>query len=288
MQDLTVSPYESALDRGNAYWMAKLSQLVYRTGDDDSRPDEAEIRQILQEEDGKFEKVWGFDRKSSQGMIVEHNDFIGIVFRGTDEWRDWLDNLDIEKRETPIGTFHEGFWEATEDVWTEAYRAFRGAQHAQKARGEPKRPLFITGHSLGGAMATVAAAKLLEEDIPFTAVYTFGQPRVVDRPSAHAFNAECKDRYWRFCNDLDIVTRIPARLGGYTHVGSVVYIDHEGNIEPKLSRWQQFLNKVDGVREQFEEKGWSGVSASVKETIRDHDIDKYCKAIADCKEWPKV
>lgn len=142
MQDLTVSPYESALDRGNAYWMAKLSQLVYRTGDDDSRPDEAEIRQILQEEDGKFEKVWGFDRKSSQGMIVEHNDFIGIVFRGTDEWRDWLDNLDIEKRETPIGTFHEGFWEATEDVWTEAYRAFRGAQHAQKARGEPKRPLF--------------------------------------------------------------------------------------------------------------------------------------------------
>ena len=137
-------------------------------------------------------------------------------------------------------------------------------------------------------MATVAAAKLLEEDIPFTAVYTFGQPRVVDRPTAHAFNAECKDRYWRFCNDLDIVTRIPARLGGYTHVGSVVYIDHEGNIEPKLSRWQQFLNKVDGVLEQFEEKGWSGVSASVKETIRDHDINKYCKAIADCKEWPKV
>lgn len=282
-----VEPYEAGLHQGNAYWMARLSELVYRTEDQSSRPAEQMILKSLQSEDEGFEKVWGFDRKSSQGMVVEHQNYLAMAFRGTDELSDWLDNIDIGKRETPMGVFHEGFWEATEDIWRESYRALRGAQQAQKARGEPKRPIFITGHSLGGAMATVAVAKLMEEDIPFTAAYTFGQPRVVDRATGQRFNSECRDRYWRFCNDMDIVTRIPARIGGFTHVGSVVFMDHDGKIEAKLSRWQQFMNKVEGIHERFEEEGWKGAFKSLKETVRDHDISKYREGIEKCREWPK-
>ena len=135
-------------------------------------------------------------------------------------------------------------------------------------------------------MATVTTSILLHEDFPFTATYTFGQPRVVDAKTARDLNVEVKDRYWRFCNDMDIVTRIPARLGGYRHVGSVVYIDHDGNIDAKLSRWQQFLNRVEGVAEEIRKEGPDGLGASVKEYLRDHDVKRYRRAIEDCTRWP--
>lgn len=41
-----------------------------------------------------------------------------------------------------------------------------------------KRKLYIAGHSLGGALATVAAARLaLEDDMDIAAIYTIGSPR---------------------------------------------------------------------------------------------------------------
>ena len=286
MNTWKVDPYEGELRQGTAYWMARISEETYRSRGEDNRPDESAILDALQDDDPGFESVRGASRKSSQGIVVEHKQYLTIAYRGTDEWKDWLDNIDIGERKGPDGTYHEGFYEATEDIWEEMRDAVDGARARQKARGEPKRPVFITGHSLGGAMATVTAGKLVHEDFPFTAVYTFGQPRAVDAKTARDLNVEMKDRYWRFCNDLDIVTRIPSRLAGFRHVGSVVYIDHDGRIEPKLSRWQQFLNRVEGVVEETRDHGLVGLGRSVKEYVRDHDVKRYRRLIERCEEWP--
>lgn len=93
------------------------------------------------------------------------------------------------------------------------------------------RKLYITGHSLGGALATVAAARLafVHSDINITAVYGLGAPRVFDSEVADIFNATVnhgkamKDKFFRPRNNNDIVTRVPPVP--YKHVGTEVYFD---------------------------------------------------------------
>jgi len=274
---MNIQPYNTTLNPENAYWMAKLSSLVYISEKRKTSkvPDRNAILKQLKNEDDGFRKVYPYDNKSSQAILVDHKDFLCMAFRGTDEIRDWFDNLDIQKREELFGAFHEGFWEATQDIWSNIYMDYR---HICE-KDNPKRPLFLTGHSLGGAMATIAAARLVYEDLPFTSVYTFGQPRAMDRETGRRFNVECKDRFFRFCNDKDIVTRIPARLGGYTHVGQVVYIDNDMKIYQEIGRWQQFINTVSGAVETFVEKGFDAGIESISEIITDHDMKNYISAV---------
>ncbi len=123
-------------------------------------------------------------------------------------------------------------------------------------------------------MATVAAAKLVHDDIPFTSVYTFGQPRVLTRDTSRIFNSECKSRYYRFHNNNDIVTRVPARLMGYSHVGEYLYISEEKNIHNDPGFWFRFVDCFDGA---FAAATEAGIDA-----IEDHSMDKY---LARIQEW---
>ncbi len=261
-----VSPYKTDLDSGNAYWMARLSKEVYRKkSESDEMPDEEKILTNIKEEDSKFVSVFGVNKNSAQAALIEHEDYICIAFRGTDEPADWLDNINAFSTKELFGEFHRGFWNSVEDVWQPINDRFRELQSHRK------RPLFITGHSLGGAMATVAAAKLVHEDKPFTSVYTFGQPRVVTRNTAQVFNMECKSRYYRFHNNNDIVTRVPARLMGYSHIGSYLYITDEEEIHREVGFWFRFVDHVDGAISAWDEKGI--------DAIEDHDMNKYLKAV---------
>jgi len=264
-----VTPYKTTLDAGNAYWMARLSKAVYtKTSNSNQKPDAKNILASLQADDPGFLSVEGYDNKSSQAMLVEHEDYLCMSFRGTNEIGDWLDNINVFATQVLFGKFHRGFWNSVEDIWEPIHTRY------SKLRLEKKRPLFITGHSLGGAMATVAVARFVHDDLPFSSVYTFGQPRVLERETARIFNAECKSRYFRFHNNNDIVTRVPARLMGYSHIGSYLYITQEKEIVPEIGFWNRFLDLFDGVISDAKEKGL--------DMINDHSIDEYLAAI---KEW---
>ncbi len=130
----------------------------------------------------------------------------------------------------------------------------------------------MTGHSLGGAMASIAAARLLDEDKPFIAVYTFGQPRCMKRKTAQIFNAEVGGRCHRFQNNEDIVTRVPARVTGYRHVGRCLYIDRDGVIQTDPGFWYKFLDLVSGAVEKI-------ATTAKFAMIAAHDIDAYLAAI---------
>jgi predicted lipase len=262
-----VSPYKTNLDAGNAYWMARISKEVYlKKSEDDQTPDEDAILQNLKRDDEKFVAVYGFNKNSAQAALVEHEDYLCMAFRGTDELADWLDNINSFTTKELFGEFHRGFWNSVVDVWAidEKLRELQSIK---------KRPLFITGHSLGGAMATIAAARFIHEDKPFTSVYTFGQPRALSRDTARIFNSEGKSRYFRFHNNNDLVTRIPARFMGYSHIGTYLYISQEKMIHEEAGFWFRFVDYVDGAFEACKEKGIDG--------IEDHDICKYLAAIED-------
>ena len=261
----SISPYKTKLDKGNAYWMARLSKEVYwKTSKHNQMPDETKILENLQEDDEKFVSVTGANKNSAQAALVEHEEYLCMVFRGTNEILDWLDNINVFTTKELFGEFHRGFWNSVEDVWKTIYETYQTLR-------EKKRPLFITGHSLGGAMATIAAAKLVHEDKPFAGVYTFGQPRTMTRDTSLIFNSECGSRFFRFHNNNDLVTRVPARLMGYSHVGTYLYISKEKSIHQEAGFWFRFVDYIDGAIEAVKETGI--------DMVEDHDMDDYLKAV---------
>lgn len=260
-----IAEYSTGIDRGNAYWMARISKEVYLTkSDTDQRPDEAKILENLTRDDSNFIQVVGADKNSAQGALIEHKKFYCMAFRGTNELADWIDNINAFAVDNLFGKFHRGFWNSVEDIWEPLYSKY------VELNKQNKRPLFITGHSLGGAMATIAASRLIHLDLPFTSVYTFGQPRALSRESARIFNAECKSRFYRFHNNNDLVTRVPTRLMGYSHVGTYLYISSEKTIYREPGFWFRFLDIVDGALDAVREKGIDGVE--------DHSMDRYLEA----------
>lgn len=263
-----VSPYKTTLDSGNAYWMARLSNVIYKKrSDDDEHPDEEAILQDLKTEDSGFVSVKGANKNSAQAALIEHKDYLCMAFRGTNELADWLDNINAFRESVLFGEFHRGFWNSVEDVWDVIHGEYK------RLREEKKRPLFFTGHSLGGAMATVAASRFLHQDLPFTSVYTYGQPRALSRGTSRIYNAEAGRRHYRFQNNEDIVTRVPARLMGYSHVGTCLYIDSNKQIHDDSGFWFRFLDVFDGALDALRNQGRVGA-------ITDHNMDLYQAAVA--------
>jgi predicted lipase len=270
MKNNNVKPYKTTLEKSNAYWMATFAREVYKKkSNSDYTPDETSILQTLKNEDNDFLSVKGVSKNSAQAALIEHKNYFCMAFRGTDEVVDWLDNINAFRTQVLFGDFHRGFWNSLNDIWQELYERYQLLKKTKHAR-----PIFLTGHSLGGAMATMAAAKLVHEDLPFTSVYTFGQPRAMSRETSRIFNMECKSRFFRFQNNNDIVTRIPARVMGYSHVGTYIYISEEGELHNDPGFWFRFLDYLDGAVEAVKEDGI--------DAIADHDMTKYVNAI---KKW---
>ena len=126
-----------------------------------------------------------------------------IVFRGTTNIRDWIRNIDIrtEPVEDPkpgkqgiVGSFHKGFHDG--------YRSVEGEINKRLA-GTGNMPLYITGHSLGGALAVVATWYQSERRL--AACYTFGAPRVGD----HRLMGRFKTPIYRIVNAADPVPYVP-------------------------------------------------------------------------------
>ncbi|MDM8568089.1 lipase family protein [Thiotrichales bacterium HSG1] len=183
----------------NAVWMAELSRLIYQKKFSIRR----KILNSVQLEETKF-----FDNSNTQCSVIESDDFAILVFRGSHEIQDWLSNLNTVLTRWPHGGMvHQGFKEALEKVWDEV------ASYLEIL----KVPIFYTGHSMGAALATLAASKK-----PPAATYTFGSPRVGNSHFAQSLIAV---NVYRVVNHRDAITFIPPDgLFDFSHVGELHYI----------------------------------------------------------------
>jgi len=211
----------SQLSLKNALLLAQASGLAY------DLPDiiEKDARSKWSMKDFSF-----IQKDDSECFIGANTDVILLVFRGTEQnsLKDWITDFQFRKKLGPwkLGV-HRGFKEAVDLVWDEVY------QRIVRLTKIANRPLFIAGHSLGGALATLATANFLEENFPVKALYTFGQPRVGGKLFVNKFNKSFKYTY-RFVNNEDIVTRVPFKPFNYDHIGCLRYFDSDRNlrIEP--------------------------------------------------------
>ncbi|GAB4427461.1 MAG: hypothetical protein Kow0031_07490 [Anaerolineae bacterium] len=175
--------------------------------------------------DANFVLTAKFENKGTdtQGIFGEafKNSFV-IGFRGSEETgaADWLTDLKFVLADYPYGPgkdpaikVHMGF--------TQAYTSVRDAV-LNAAKNTKHKHIITTGHSLGGALATLAAMDI-KLNVPGKEVscYTLGSPKVGNPAFAAAYNKLVPDTH-RIVNDADVVPTIPPL--GYEHVGELVHL----------------------------------------------------------------
>ena len=254
MSDFAFAPNTTKYQPSNALALGKCANLAYES--------KQKIKNTVSSWGfGKFEF---FDRDETQAFVTGNNDAIIVAFRGTEpkKLQDWVTDADFDLVDGPLGEVHDGFYRALRFVWRELSKATKDFQ-------DKGQSLWFTGHSLGAALATLAVASLRADDKPVHGLYTFGQPRTGSRDFAANFNQDFKPRCFRFVNNNDIVPRVPLRAMTYSHVGTFLYFDKDGNLSEDLHWWYRLLDSVDGRIEDLGKPGTDG--------IKDHSMDKYQK-----------
>jgi len=224
-------PSRTDLDLANAWWLMDAAFLAYS-----AEPVVRDTYTRLGIPDQRLR--WFSGAKTTQCYVVEFDDWILLAFRGTqidNFWESVVDwSFDFRIALVPDGRGHQvhaGFNDAMNDVWDGVERHLRSLQGARAAR-----PLWITGHSLGAALATVAASRCAvpPDHLGLRATYTFGSPRVGDA----AFARDIPGVVFRWQNNSDIVTSVPLEFI-YTHAGQRVFIDNAGHLHTDLEAPQE-------------------------------------------------
>jgi len=213
----------SGFDFATAGAMAWLSQLAYET----RFPATVEAAR----------KGWGLSSIVALGnppgaplSLMDTNGFVAtgwgatiVAFTGTDPLKveNWL--TDVRAELSRDDDTHTGFQEAVDGVWPRMLPAIRD-------RDEEHRRLFIVGHSLGGALAAIAARRLLREEpsAEIAGVYTFGMPRCGGERFARAYEPLLGLKTYRFVHGDDGVATLPPSDLGYRHVGRLIECPHDG------------------------------------------------------------
>lgn len=190
-----------------------------------------------------------------------------IIFPGSASRRDWLTNLDVSKSAWHEVRAHEGFVHAFQSVGGEILKRISGAQS-----------VIITGHSLGGALATLCADAAADMGVDVRAVYTFGSPRVGNGDFAHQYNDDLANVTFRVVNARDPVPHIPWLLGTYRHVATLAYLHKDGSLrldQPLRTHAAELVQKAAAFSENLK-SDFIGVDA--------HGINAYIAKLNGVRE----
>jgi hypothetical protein len=211
---------------GNARAMAWMSQLAYETDEPDK------IKGIL--------KLFGLDLveggvvvresktvlpvASTHCFVASHPKAVIVAFAGTDplSLANWISDFDAHLEAT--GTA-EGYEVAAGVVWSELKQLL-------ERYVPPGGKVFVTGHSLGGALAALIAHRIgteLQADVD--AVYTFGMPRPGSKAFADLYNRQLGMRTYRLVHGEDIVPTVAPTSFGFRHLGRVLHCERLGRFD---------------------------------------------------------
>lgn len=177
----------------------------------------------------KYGNVEYFDRGGMQCICFTDDEFAYLAFRGSESFGDWLYNFATLPWFRPAR--HFGF----ETGW----RCLRSAVMLWLEKlDRPNTTLILTGHSLGGAIAHLAALDLAQQKRRISNVITFGAPKAAFLSTARVYNetraniGEQTLEALTFCivNQRDLVPRVPPKLLGFRNVGRGILIDQEDQL----------------------------------------------------------
>lgn len=172
------------------------------------------------------------------GFLLTSPTFNLLIFRGTQRQLEWLENvLAIQDNyvnplnETAIGKVHSGIYSFYNEGLATSVR------EAVKAL-DSKKPLVISGHSLGAALATLAAidlALILPEFQPKLQVYAYAGPRLGNKAFVEA-HSQLIPNHYRVANLADMIPMLPLSkllTDDFIHVGELwSFLSQQGDIMP--------------------------------------------------------
>jgi len=235
-------------DNDTALAMAWMSQLAYET----RLPDK--IRAISASFGLSEVRILQQPVKSTlplsdtRGIIANKDNALIIAFAGTDPLKllNWVSDFYLGQ---PSADVHEGFQDAAAAVWPVVGAAIQRCM-------EERRPLFVTGHSLGAAiaLATVDRARR-EKGLDSAQVFVFGAPRVGRADFVADYNAAFGSTTYRLVHGRDIVATVPPTELGFRHVGRFLNCESGGKFNSK-----QLLATSDSDEPSSGDDFFSGVA----------------------------
>ena len=207
-------------------FFAELSQLSYA---------QPEVVTNIFKEAG-LDQCAFIENEGAEAYVLGNQFDCLIVCRGTEphQWNDIKADANALTVAVDVGRVHSGFHTEVNQLWPLLEQQILAN----------KRPLWFSGHSMGGAMAAVCAVRCKQSPIlsdPY-AIFSYGAPRVGNRP----YTAVLKVKHYRWVNNNDIVPRIPPRWLGYRHMGHEIYINRLGKIS-YLRSWLRVRDRILGL-----------------------------------------
>jgi triacylglycerol lipase len=251
-----------------SWLMARCSELAYVEFE---AGQEQQLRDSLKELGLEFFR--GFSRDATCAFLARNDSFAVLAFRGTtQDYRNILSDIKIRfYRDKSGAKLSTGF--------SEAYAFVQDDIAAALGALDLSLPLYITGHSLGGALAAIASIRILPSD-RIAACYTYGCPRVG--------NGEFTNQLWkvpvyRQVHSSDIVPRVPLPFG-YRHAGDMRYIKRSGTLieDPNSIGlfFSFFLSAATGLKNVFQNHRIAGYVASLQDwALYRLKLDKDMRAV---------
>lgn len=230
---------------------------------------------------------------NTQCYVCENAESIVVAFRGSekpntlDGFKDWLltnaRNF-LVLPEGRIGTdfaaagvgarFHRGFMAALAEVWEPLLQTVEASLKAKR------RPLWITGHSLGGAIALLAAWRFHQKFIEVHRICTFGAPMVGNKAAADAYHREFPNKIVRYVDYCDMVPKLPTislLSNEYDHVQREILLG--GSQDASLAASTLYAQAADAstspeneVDEQASNTIWNGLHSGIASHLMDNYI----------------
>lgn len=224
MLSVTIMGFTKRYQKSTAATLATVAKFAYY------KQDEARLRPRLRTDLGL--ELHGFlyaADTDTEGLVASGNRCVTVAFRGTESARDLLTDIDVKPDKVAFSgrdcRVHGGFWQAYQSVSTQVLELL-----AESLAAHP-RPVYVVGHSLGGALATLCALQLRSErpgmEGDALRVYTFGSPRVGHGDFAELYDEQVPHTY-RVINHRDVVPTAPGLR--YRHVGTAKRYSPSGQL----------------------------------------------------------
>ncbi len=204
---------------------------------------------------------------NAECLIVTLQKQLWIAFRGTQptQLNDIKADLDLFKEKSEsAGEVHGGFKQEVDELWEEVLKELNHNETLKNSRD-----VYFCGHSLGGAMATIAAARYTETK----ELFTFGSPRV----GGKTFVNTCVVPHYRFVNNNDLVPKVPPSILGFKHDGFEMYFNSNSKLALGYTFWQDMWDLVKGFV-----SAWS--KFKFFDGLTDHGMEGYIYLVDKNKE----